>query len=559
LNDFRCYDKLKKPVRLAGSAVHLACLPVGAVGAREIDGGCWYHAFGGARAERSRVDAGQPVRTSEGVADEPRVGLATVGVPSVVSPAEVGLPAVVAERRHGLPARVALGAISAAGWVGRKVVPIDHPLLRQEAFRTFWLSRLVGQAAQGAVLYALLVVIVDRTDDPFYGSLFVACSIVPSLLLGLPAGLAVDALPQRFLMIWLNLLRAVIVLLLVVPEPALGLIFAVTFGLWTIHQFYNPAEGTAPTLLVPKESYADAQALANLALALAQLAGMVIAGPLFLRFASTAALFAFCGALFLGAALLTAVLPSLGGRRQIARPIAGESHFGEARRLIFAGWRTIKGDRAVLKAMTDDVLVGVGLSALVVIAPFYLVRVLGTSSENTVFVFAPAAFGLVVGLRVAPAIGRKIGLQTAVTSALVVFAVCVGALGFVERLGTALDDVGIRVEQLADSLGLPSLVLIVMALSIPAGFASAVVGVSARAVLLARTPESARGQVVATQNVLGNLGALVPTLLAGITADWLGVRAIAVAIALVILGGAVAVTILTREPRGSAERAPVGT
>jgi hypothetical protein len=439
------------------------------------------------------------------------------------------------------------------------VVPIDHPLLRQEAFRTFWLSRLIGQAAQGAVLYALLVVIVDRTDDPFYGSLFVACSIVPSLLLGLPAGLAVDALPKRFLMIWLNLARAVIVLLLIVPEPALGLIFAVTFSLWTIHQFYNPAEGTAPALLVPKESFADAQALANLALALAQLAGMVVAGPLFLRFASPSALFAFCGALFVGSSLLIAVLPPLGGRQQVAQPRHGESHIAEARRLIFAGWRTIKSDRAVLKAMTDDVLVGVGLSALVVIAPFYLVRVLGTSSENTVFVFAPAAFGLVVGLRVAPAIGRKIGLQAAVSCALVLFAVCVASLGFVEQIGTVLENMGIQLERLAESLGLPSLVLIVMALSIPAGFASAVVGVSARAVLLARTPESARGQVVATQNVLGNLGALVPTLLAGITADWLGVKTIAVATGLLILGGAVVVAVVTREPQRSAEQAPVGT
>jgi MFS family permease len=86
-----------------------------------------------------------------------------------------------------------------------------------------------------------------------------------------------------------------------------------------------------------------------------------------------------------------------------------------------------------------------------------------------------------------------------------------------------------------------------MVLSVPAGFASAVVGVSARAVLLAQTPEAARGQVVATQNVLGNVGALVPTLLAGITADWLGVRAIAVAIGLIILGGAFAVTWATRE------------
>ncbi|MEA2511517.1 MAG: hypothetical protein QOF33_5123 [Thermomicrobiales bacterium] len=505
------------------------------------------------------MDPDQPAQTT----NEANEGQRAVGVASEVATVAAPIPpnvvpvqgtprALVARRDHRGPvARVARGGIGSVAWVARRVLPIDHPLMRQEAFRTFWLSRLAGQAAQGAVLYALLVVIVDRTDDPFYGSLFVACSIVPSLLLGLPAGLVVDALPRRFLLIWLNLIRGLIVLLLAVPDPALGLIFAVTLGLWTIHQFYNPAEGTTPALLVPEKSYADAQALSNLSLALAQLAGMVVAGPLFLRFASPGALFAFCGALFVSAGLLTAVLPSLGGRRPLARPVVGESRFAEARGLFFAGWRTIKEDRAVLKAMMDDVLVGVGLSALVVIAPFYLVRVLGTSSENTVFVFAPAALGLVVGLRVAPAIGRGIGLQPAVSVSLVAFAVCVGALGFVERLQTGLNGVGLPVDRVADWLGVPPLVLMVMALSVPAGFASAVVGVSARAVLLARTPASARGQVVATQNVLGNLGALVPTLLAGITADWLGVRAIAVAIALVIIGGAVAVTIATREPRRS--------
>jgi MFS transporter, DHA3 family, macrolide efflux protein len=482
--------------------------------------------------------------------DEPVV-VAPIVVPQRPSPPNPVIiptapPVVAPAPRHSTARRAARGGFSGLSWVARKVLPIDHPLLKQEAFRSFWLSRLIGQAAQGAVLYALLVLIVDRTDDPFYGSLFVACSIVPSLLLGLPAGLAVDALPRRFLLVSLNLIRALIVMLLAVPNPDLAIIFAVTLGLWTIHQFYNPAEGTTPALLVPTNVYADAQALLNLALTLAQLAGMVIAGPLILRFASPSALFAFCGALFIGTAMLTAVLPPLGGRRRLTRPVAGESHFAEARGLILAGWHHIKDDRAVLKAMFDDVLVGVGLSALVVIAPFYLVRVLGTSSENTVFVFAPAAFGLVVGLRVAPAIGRAIGLQSAVTAALILFACCIAGLGFVEHLRSVFNGDYFPVDQVAQSLGLPALVLVVMALSIPAGFASAIVGVSARAVLLERTPESARGQVVATQNVLGNLGALVPTLLAGITANWLGVRAIAILIAVVILGGSFTMMLLTR-------------
>jgi hypothetical protein len=472
-----------------------------------------------------------------------------LAIQSVPLPSSLALEEEITSPQHAALARLALNAYRALSWTARKVVPVDHPLMKQEAFRAFWLSRLVGQAAQGAVLYALLIVIVDRTDDPFYGSLFVGCSIVPSLLLGLPAGLVVDVLPRRMLLIWLNLLRAGIVLLLVIPRPPLGVIFAVTLAMWTVHQFYNPAEGTTPAALVPRSSFSDAQALSNLALTLAQFSGMVVAGPLLLKFSSPQALFAFCGALFVAAALLTSVLPPFAtpqsARQEAIRAAADES--GGLSGLLFAGWRSIKSDAAVLKSMIDDVLVGIGLSALVVIAPFYLVRVLGTRSENTVFVFAPAAFGLVLGLRLAPSIGRAIGLQTSVTLALVLFALCVGSLGFVEQLQNEFNRSGIPMSSIAHSFKIPSLVLLVMSISVPAGFASAVVGVSARAVLLERTRESARGQVVATQNVLGNLGALIPTFLAGALANWLGVQVIAVATAAVILAGAAAVQLITRD------------
>lgn len=64
------------------------------------------------------------------------------------------------------------------------------------------------------------------------------------------------------------------------------------------------------------------------------------------------------------------------------------------------------------------------------------------------------------------------------------------------------------------------------------------------------------GHPVAAQNVLVNLGALVTTLLAGAAANWLGVRAIAIAIALITLAGKVAVIVATREPRGADLRPP---
>jgi hypothetical protein len=57
-----------------------------------------------------------------------------------------------------------------------------------------------------------------------------------------------------------------------------------------------------------------------------------------------------------------------------------------------------------------------------------------------------------------------------------------------------------------------------------------------------------RGQVIATQGLIGNVGALVPTLLAGIATDIFGAQPIAVLIALTIIGGALAAHTRTLRP-----------
>jgi hypothetical protein len=187
------------------------------------------------------------------------------------------------------------------------------------------------------------------------------------------------------------------------------------------------------------------------------------------------------------------------------------------------------------------------MSALVVIMPLYLKRVLDTSAENTVFVFAPAALGLVLGLRWAPRIGHALGEERVTAAGLLGFAACVGTLGFVVPLRAWLNgEVGLPLDSFADLAGMESLVLIAMFLSVPAGFASALVSVNARSLLLARTPPARRGQVIATQSLLGNLGALPPTLLAGIAADLFGVEPIAVAIAVALPGAALAARVVRR-------------
>ena len=157
-------------------------------------------------------------------------------------------------------------------------------------------------------------------------------------------------------------------------------------------------------------------------------------------------------------------------------------------------------------------LVGIGGSALVVLMPLYLKGVLNTGAENTVFVFAPAALGLLIGLRSAPVLARAIGGRRTATMALMLFSATVAMFGYVNYVLTFLDNtLNLPVGEIARSLSLAPITLMVMLLSVPAGMATAIGSVAARSVLLARTPPDMRGQVVATQSLFQNIGALVPT------------------------------------------------
>lgn len=425
----------------------------------------------------------------------------------------------------------------------------EASLFDDPTFLAFWLSRFLVQVAQGALLYGLLVLVVDSTDSSIFNSIFVVCSVIPAIVFGLPAGVAVDALPRRPLLVALNLLRFLFVLALVVRPPALVGIFATTLAIWLIHQFYAPAESSTLASIVPRDRLSNGQALSNLALVIAQAVGVILIAPIILKTSDPRYLFAVCAALFLTAAglVLQIRIPELRGHlAQMSRHPDGISE------TLLRGLRLVTGDSVLFRATAADIMVGIGLSALVVIAPIYLTRILNTASENTVFVFAPAAVGVLIGLRVAPWLGKYFGLGWVAVYGLALFALSIAAFGFLGDIHWLLvDTFRLPIDRLAVALRIPPLALLVMFFSIPAGFASSIVGVASRTITLERTPLQFRGQVIATQSLVQNLGALVPTMLAGIAADQLGVERVAVIIALMILVGMWAAFFISRPPNAT--------
>jgi hypothetical protein len=424
-------------------------------------------------------------------------------------------------------------------WVSGRV---RRTMLGDPVYGKFWLSRLLGQTAQGAILYALLILITDQTDTSIYTSFFVICAIVPAMLFGLPAGISVDSLPRIPLMVTLNFLRVLFVLALVDANLSLVGIFAVALGLWTIHQFYAPAESALMGSLVDRAVLAQAQSLANLALSIAQFLGLVVIAPLLLRLAGPSTLFALCGILWIASAVLVGLL--VGHTHDLQRRKGRREGL---RQSLLNGWRFVRRDHAIYEVFVDDMLVGIGGSAIVVIMPLYLKGVLNTGAENTVFVFAPAALGLVIGLRIAPTLNKLIGGRRTATFSLILFSGTVAMFGYVGHVLNVLNhDLHLPIGTIAHSLGLAPITLMVMLLSIPSGLATSIGSVSARSVMLQRTPPEMRGQVIATQSLFQNIGALIPTLLAGIAADLIGVQRVAIAIAVLTAGGALAALTIYR-------------
>jgi MFS family permease len=175
-----------------------------------------------------------------------------------------------------------------------------------------------------------------------------------------------------------------------------------------------------------------------------------------------------------------------------------------------------------------------------VIVPRYMQTILEVSPDDAVAVFAPVAFGALIGLRAVSWIVDRLGKTRTVALGLFGLALSLAAMGFVELISDGLE----RTEHLnpfgADPFfGRSILVSLTTLIAGPMGFAYALLNTPAQTTLHERTPVEMRGRVIASQMVLANGVALIPLVVVGGIADLYGVSAVVLAVSafLVCAGG----------------------
>ncbi len=178
--------------------------------------------------------------------------------------------------------------------------------LAARPFRWLWLGQGISALGDRSYEIALVWLLVALTGSTLIVGTVMTVAYIPTIVLLALGGVVADRFSRRGIVIWSDLLRAVVTLVFAVLVSlhyiSLPLVFVlvVIYGLFAA--FFSPALAALYPSLVKREQYGQANSLRQIAANVAVLVGPVLGGYLVAQYSVAAAL-AFDAATFLVAAL----------------------------------------------------------------------------------------------------------------------------------------------------------------------------------------------------------------------------------------------------------------
>lgn len=413
--------------------------------------------------------------------------------------------------------------------------------LGETPFARLALAKFLQLLAQNALIYGLFILVVRQQQSSLATSAFVITSILPSIVLSLPGGIAADLAPVKLSLIWTLVARMAIAWFFFESEPGLFTVLLLTTLNWSVYQFYSPAESAALPAVRPPEGLANATAVLQALSLLAQLAGAGIVAPLTLKLFDERVLFALVFLLLLAAALVIVSIPRLTPRRrQAPRRASLAAHLP-------AGIRAIQRSDVLTRATVMRVVVETSTAMVVVAAPILLADVLRTKPENAVYIAAPGAIGLAAGLILAPLLLTVVPVRSVLWAGFLLTLLTITGLAEVGRVADVLDEQAqLPLRQLQETFGVRREIATTMLLLPLGGLGLSLVQVTSRAAVYRHAAGGVVAQVFATQSAIGSFASLLPIALSGLLLDLLPVG---IVLWLIVAAMLVATTLLATATR----------
>jgi MFS family permease len=432
-------------------------------------------------------------------------------------------------------------------------------VFRNRPFLLLWIAQAATQIGGNMVIFGLTVIIAESTGSTTAVSALILTFLLPAVLFSALAGVFVDRLDRRLVLVFTNVLRGAAFVAIFLVGNHLGLIYLLNIVVSTITVFFAPAEAAMIPIVVPRRQLLSANGIFTLTLNAAFALGFTLVGPLIVKIAGAPALIVIVALLYFVAAGFCWTLPSAppmtqdGGLRDArGRVREAEDAIGSVVAQLRDGLSYIRDHREIRWSMIYLGIAASLVGVLGVLGPSFAQKTLGLSSEDFVVVVLPLGVGIVMGILLLNAYGRLIPRRRVIEGGLIALGALLAAMALSGRISAFLGSSVTRTG-LPDLSLLTSLLSIVVAVAFFAGVAYASVAIPAQTQLQEDLPEDVRGRVFGVLNMLVSVASFLPILVVGPIADLFGTTVVLVGVATLIAASGIA-SIYLRGPLRLVER-----
>jgi MFS family permease len=377
------------------------------------------------------------------------------------------------------------------------------------------------------------------------------------------AGVYVDRLDKRTVLVVTNLLRAGVFVLTFLAGQFLPAILLLNMTVSTITVFFGPAEAAMIPQLVPRQQLLAANGIFTLTLNAAFALGFALLGPIVVTLFGAPTLILLVAACYLVAAGFCWTLPSAPPAARQADG-TGLSRTAEAEQAMGSTFVQLRDGISFIRAnpMIGWSLVYLGIAAslvgvLGVLGPDFASDSLGLEPKDFAVVVLPLGFGIVTGILLLNSFGHLLPRRRIIEGGLVALGILLVMLAgagplarFVQRAEAATG--------LVSMADFTSLLAIVVLIALLAGIAYAFVAIPSQTQLQEDIPEDVRGRVFGVLNMLVSVASFAPIIVVGPVSDLVGTTNVLYVVAAgITLSGLL--SIFTRGPLKPSEARAMAT
>lgn len=420
--------------------------------------------------------------------------------------------------------------------------PMPHSsfraVLNNRSFTNLWLGQVFSQLADKVILVYLIVLLVatGNTANSDISRLTLVFTL-PAVLFGSLAGVFVDRWNKKWLMIISNALRGMFVislpLALLMGDKGFLWVYAMTFLISTVTQFFAPAEIAMIPALIEKHNLLAANSLFTTTMLASVVIGFGIGDPLLRIVGDHYGHWAIGGMYLISAAFLLLVKP------QFETPASEKTKPGSIFLEMKEGFYYIVKDAQILFALMRLILLFSAFAALTILVIGFVEDVLRLEKRYFGYLLATSGLGMGIGAGLVGRFGHLWGKERMIFSGFL----SMGSLLILLSNIHILSNLFHASSQAGRASGLEVSLSLLLALLL--GLSAACIAIPLQTMLQEEIPEGMRGKVFGVQNMLINTALTLPMSLAGICADlvdgWFpghGVEIIMTAVGISLLLGA---------------------